>query len=221
MDKIMPKDKGELLDAIQAAQFMNVTPRTIYNLFKKYQESIKEYVTLTPSRGRKYGKFCITRPGLVVLANLKDSDRGNQHRKSTVKPGFSLQAKKNIAEIAIAAQTIPQELLNDPFIKLRLQQLQDINQVRQEVQNLKTEIQEVKQLAIEAPPTDLVTSQREFLNDRLRYFCIQTEMSPSYVWKKLHSYMCKESINDYKFGDFKPAIRYLKEMYRGNGIEWN
>jgi len=221
MNNIVSKINEEALDVIQAAQFMGVTSRTIYTLLKRYKESIKEYIVLIPSKGTKYGKLCITRPGLIVLANLKDSDRGNQHRNSTMKPGINVQAKKNVAEIAIAAQTIPQELLNDPFIKLRLQQLQDINQVRQEMQSLKTEIQEVKQLATETPPTDLITSQREFLNDRLRYFCIQTEMSPSYVWKKLHAYMCKESINDYKFGDFKPAIRYLKEMYKNARIEWN
>lgn len=198
MNGISKQVNKELYSVKQAAGNFKISRPSYLKLLNKYLPQLDGYVKYVNSKGRSGKTVLISKEGLVVLSNLK-----NPNYKSNSASDASLQGKKKIAEVAIAKST------------------QDVSSLLREIGQLRMEIQEVKQLAIEAPPTDLVTSQREFLNDRLRYYCQQTELTHSYVWKKLHGYIGRDSINDYKFGDFKPAIRYLKEMYKAIKLEWN
>ncbi len=198
----------------QAADKFDIYPRAIRKLYKRYSKHLGENIKNIVSKGRTGKTTYINQEGLIILANLKNpTNKPNRSSKD------SLQGKKKIAEIAIKSVT-PSE---DPMML----QLQHMMMVRQEqlnqskrLDNVEVKIEEVKQLALETPPVSMVTSQREFLNDRLRNYCAQTEVSHSFVWKKLHDYVGKGSINDYKFDDYKPAIRYLKEMYRSSHISW-
>lgn len=215
--QVNTSEQQGFLSMAEGAQLMLITADTMRGLVKRHEQYLTQYISKQIHSCKVSGltrrMTVITKQGLVVLATLRNE------KDKTVNDSRFVESKKEVAEKAIEASTpnLSAELLNDPFIQLRLKQLQQDKRM----DTFEQKLEEVKVLAVEAPPTDLVTSQREFLNDRLRYYCQQTEMSHSYIWKKLHAYMCKESINDYKFGDFKPAIRYLKELYKSSHLDWN
>ncbi len=214
MTNLVP-DSKKWYSVKEAALVFKMNPAGFRKLLKQYNDQVKNCIQIVDGQGPTGKTTLITKEGIFILANVKNVRLDSN--SSIMEP---LQTKKDVAEITLLA-TIPSE---DPILA-NLQQMMLVRQQQlsheRRIDNLEQKIEEVKVLATEAPPTDLVTSQREFLNDRLRYLCQQTEMSHSYVWKKLHTYMCRESINDYKFGDFKPAIRYLKELYKSSHLDWN
>lgn len=213
--EISDQVNSQWFTVLQAANKFRIDVKGMRKLYVRYSKYLGENIKQVISKGRTGKTIHINQQGLLILANLKNP-ANNSNRSSEA----SLQGKKKVVEIAIAAVTPS----IDPVI-LQLQQLmvvrqEQINQSKR-IDTIETKIEEVKQLALVAPPIAMVTSQREFLNDRLRNFCAQSGMSHSYVWNRLHEYVGKYSINEYKFEDYKPAIQYLKQMYQDSNLIWS
>ncbi len=216
LTQVEKSKRSEYLTISEFSLKANCHVSSLRRWLKNNPEFSSKYCSFEKSRGGSSGKrILIHISGILPYCNSKASTG----KSLGVVTALNREAKIKTAEIVIKAIT-PSE---DPMIL----QLQHMLMVRQEqlnqskrLDNIETKIEEVKQLTLETPPITMVTSQREFLNDRLRNYCAQTEVSHSFVWKKLHDYVGKGSINDYKFDDYKPAIRYLKEMYRSSHISW-
>jgi hypothetical protein len=68
--------------------------------------------------------------------------------------------------------------------------------------------------------TPMTQGQRTRLNERLRYFCSQTNKPHSLAWKDLHDITGKQSINDYSFQDYKIALSRIREWFKAYNVQW-
>ena len=111
----------------EAALYFNISSSAFRRLLRKNKALIADYIKEVSSQGGQTHR--ITKKGLVILANIKDGDRGNKD-KIIPTPSVRLQAKKNIAEHALAPIQ-PKFSLGEPlglgFMPLPTVQLKEIS----------------------------------------------------------------------------------------------
>ena len=185
---------------------------------KENVETIRRWIDRHPEFKEKY----CSNPFGVQLRILKEGIANYITQKGAgLKSSDKLSdAKNSISQIATLAITPS----NDPI----LANLQQMIAIRQEqlsqgkrIDTLESKIEEVKQLAIEAPPETMTNPEREYLNERVRYYAHQTEVPHWRIWGKLHSLVGKPEIGKYKTQDYKLAMKYLRTWFKEAEIEWN
>lgn len=203
------------LNSHQAAEHLKISHSSFNKLVRRYHARLGDNICKQSHRGGCSGKrTLINNAGLVILANIKDSNR------KSLNASDALNGKQKIAEVAISAVTPS----TDPILG-GLQQMLAIRQEQldqgQRLDNLENKIEEVKRLAIEAPPEIMTNPEREYLNERVRYYAHQTEVPHWRIWGKLHSLVGRPEIGKYRSQDYKLAMKYLRTWYKEAEIEWN
>lgn len=194
MDELSTQvNQEEVLSFEEASSYLGITYKAFTKLIRFNVDIKTRYVSKKHYKGRR--RYVITKKGLFVLANVKDSGKGLKKRPQV---DFS-KSKQQLAERAIEATQFPAELLNDPVIKLRMDQLK-----------MESRITKLEQAVIEPIQKYLTTEQREFMNERVR--ALSNKMNAPYgmIWSQLHRYMDKSNIDSYKFKDYKPAMKWIK-----------
>jgi hypothetical protein len=211
----------EWFDAHQAAPFLKISFKQVRVLWKKYHIQLEKYLLTIPSRGNTGTKTFINKEGLVVLTNIRDGFRGNQIiKESKGLVSEPLQGKKKIAETAIAATQLSNELLNDPFIQLRLKQLQQDHKIA----ILEKKLEDTT-IAL-TTPVETTAGERQFLNDRVKGYVKQmketynTEIPYYNVWNQIHEHVGVHGIANFKFKHYMAAKKYLEQMFNDAGLIW-
>lgn len=115
------------------------------------------------------------------------------------------------------------ELMNDPFIQMRMKQLQ-IEKVQaiqgQRIEAIEEKLQVTARLLEDTDPVDITTAQREFLNERVRNLSFKSGLPFGRIWGLVHDQVGKRPIETYTFQDYPVAIKFLKKVYAQNGLSW-
>lgn len=204
MNELSTQVNNEWFTAKQVATEFHIDVKSIRKLFLRYEPQLGENLRKIKSGGRTGFTTYINKNGVIILLNLKDSRRNINSKSVNDATDASLQGKKKIAEIAIA----------------KVKQV-DLSDLLQQMEQLRMAVQEVKTLSLGVPSGDITDGQREFLNERVRYYASMTGVSHSWVWKRIHGFVGKSGIEAYRFNDYKPAYRYLKDMYNAAKLNWN
>ncbi len=194
-------DNQEWLSTKEAALFWGIKPQQLRRNIQKFKKELGDEIR----GGGKHGSnMYITKQGMIILRNMVNVK---------IVPSRAYLAKKEIAVKALEEKPTT----DDPF----LLQIEMVKQVYLDVKGLKQEVQEIKheQKSI-APPGNMTTPQRDFLNERVRNFHFQSDVPMWRIWNKLHSEVGKAKIDEYEFNDYKKAMKVLKEWYRVAGLIW-
>lgn len=203
-----------------APQLFDISYSQLAKLVKQADDDFKaKYIKKMKTIGKR--QTHISKAGMLVLANMKDSSRGNQYK---VAPNATLrESKKMIAERAIESS----EMSTDPM----LQQLQIMANIRKQqlkqqevIERLQQDNEEMKvRMALVEGDTQhmpLTTGQRQRINERVRLFASKTGIPHGTVWGGLHLKVGRKKIDDYRFDDYSAAIALLKTAFNKHNIEW-
>lgn len=204
----------EFISLEEASQQLGISYSSLVRWLKKNTEIKDKYCFKASYQGRK--KTLIYVEALLVIANVKDSDRGN---KSKTAPSTTFQkGKQKLAENAIEQVKTSQSLESlYSQAQMMVKTLEQLMQVSGQVQNHEERILTLEGDTQNAPMT---SGQRERLNERLRFFCSQTGVAHALVWRDLHDITGRRSINEYVFEDYKIALSRLREIYKLKNIKW-
>jgi len=189
----------------EAADLLSITYSAIIHLLKTRPHIRDEYTFKMRYKGRR--KTVITRRGLLVLGQTKDSDRGNATKRDLASP---FQQKEDIAKRIIA-------MADDPIISMRLKQLQ----LEREVQMLDKRTTAVEETLGDVNNAEVTPLQRANLNDRVRGLAIKMNLTFASAWRHLHNHIGKSSVNDYEFEDYAKSMKYMKAIYKQAKLPWN
>lgn len=187
---------------------MNITPSAVSHWFRTKPE-IKEKYTKPLNR-----KSWLIKESLLTEYVVVKGTQGNGEESSLIK--FAKDKLVEIAKPMVISFNDPVLLQLEQLKQLRLSQLNQENRIN----NIEQELKEVKQLTLESPPEKMTNPQREFLNERVRYYATTSGLPHWKLWNDLHSAVGRQSINDYKFEDYKVAMKHLKNWYTLAKLEW-
>lgn len=170
-------------------------------------------------------KGYLTKEGAALLKFRKST--AGKSKQSTVE--FELNGTK-AGEQDLMAMGMSELIKNDPFIQLRVGQLQieerqNATEKRQAATDerliqIEEQLQVASRILQDPTPLDLTASQRQFLNERIRALAIHANMPFNVVWSWVHDQVGKRHVETYIFEDYAVAIRYLKKVYENYNIVW-
>lgn len=164
----------------------------------KLQTSISSFRRLLKShntvifKDRFNGRItsCISMKDFVLLEAEKDSFRGNQHEKETVSVSF--EPKHAFAEKGLEAMVVNQELMNDPFIQLRIEQIRTNNKVdiyANKVDKILEDQEQAKHellLLPESSKSPALKSTRDEIRERVNTYAKAHGGIYEYCWERLN-----------------------------------
>ena len=176
----------------------------------------KTYCSKRIYDGRK--KYVILVEALPVIANMRDSDRGNQHEKK--EPSSKIpEMKKKIVEKAIEitkSQGSLQRYTNHQLLDEITRRLSnDVEQLKEDSQQYQERLTE-----LENGNPKLTTGQRQRLNEVVRRLGFELEVPIKQVWTRMHEMTGRHTIEEYVFEDYGVSINWLKKVYKKNNINW-
>lgn len=162
-------------------------------------------------------KGYLTKEGAALLKFRKSM--AGKTRKPSVE--FKLnEAPVNEQDVMAVGMS---ELMSDPFIQMRMKQLQ-IEKVQaiqgQRIEAIEEKLQVTTRLLEDTDPIDITTAQREFLNERVRNLSFKSGLPFGRIWGLVHDQVGKRPIETYTFQDYPVAIKFLKKVYAQNGLSW-
>lgn len=220
-------EQNTRLSMAEAAHWMKVQPDSMRNIIKLYAPKLPEYISkqihTCSISGKTRRMTVITKQGLVVLVNMKDSNRGNQFEKNDAKPRF-LEAKKEIAETAI--QAVSPQPSHPSSLQVLLQTVQEManleTRMNEKFDNMEKKIEEVT-VALTAPiPSS--TGMRDELNDRVKAYVAKMKKIhgvdiPYYrVWEMIHAHVQAYAVANFTFKHYIAALKYLKQVYKDSNL---
>ena len=197
-------DDIEALSLDAAAERMGITYNSITRLLRNYPDIKDKYTFKRKLSTQKHAKprTFITTKGMVVLANVKDKDRGNQYKVNNARRNLS-QSKQQLAERAIEqSQLSPAQALLQA-VQLMAAQEEKLQLVENKVSQLEEKITSPKSGPIEK-------EQRDVLWDRVNALAYKSKRKQGVIWKELHDYMKRDKVADYTFADYRPAAKWLQ-----------
>lgn len=198
-----------ILSLHEAAEYCLLTYSALIKWFNTHKDMKDKYLHKQKHNGRMV--FTVSPNSLHIMSLVKSGTRSNQHVQRGAELHFTEQKQ-------VVAENYNQmaELMKDPIIAFRIDQIKmqkDINSIRQELDN-------VKQLTIDAPPVGVTDQQRAFFVDRVRNYARETEVPYNVVFTSIHRIVGKYHVEEYTFMDYKVGLRNLKAMYTQKGIDW-
>lgn len=173
--------------------------------------------------GEKRPRFLIHWKGISeYFAQKSKTHRGNRYSKS-LDPRDLETAKSNVAQMA--NQTIErqhsQSLPADPI----LANLQMMIEMRQSQLALGTKVEILEKkleetMAIATTPVPVTNGQRQFLNERVRKYCIEHDLPFHVVWRQVHEHVGLAAVHKYELRHYQAALKYVEKMYRETGLIW-
>lgn len=182
----------EWLNSKEAAVYLNISTSSINKLYLKFADLLKDELKSVSARSRTGKIKLITKQGLVILANMKDSNRSKSRSALN-----ALQGKKQIAEIAIASvSTLPQADLMlsslQQMIAIRQQQLDQearLINVEQKIQTmeLKQSIATEQLLLLPEPKVEArKMSDRALIRQAVNTYALVNNIKHNDVWNTLY-----------------------------------
>lgn len=205
---------------------VNSTPHAVRQWISAHPEFVKRYCKNIGTEKRK--KWEIHWEGIAAYIATKTSNTPK------IKP-LELRGLRD-------AKQIMADKVNSQISKKQKQQLPDIDKLLEISRNLakyaETQMQTIKPL--ELPPStkpeivdrlekiekDLnaplepTHEQRAFLNDRVRFYCINNDIPFFRIWRQVNSHVGKAGIHAYNFAEYRKALAYLKSLYQEVGLDW-
>lgn len=194
----------EVLSLKEAAQLLGITYSGLAHLLKTRPHLRDEYTFKMRYNGRR--KTVITKKGLLVIGQSKDTDRGNMNK---VEAGSTFPQKEFMAKKII-------EMTDDPIISMRLKQLE----LEKEVQMLSQRVDKHDETLGDVNNAEVTPLQRANLNDRVRGLAIKMNLTFSSAWRHLHNHIGKSSLDDYEFQDYARAMKFMKGLYKEARLPW-
>lgn len=199
----------------EAGQQLNMSYSTLSKWLISHKDIKEKYCFKAKYNGRK--RTLIYVEALAVILNVKDTGRNVSKEKKELNSKI-VEVKEQLAEKAVGQIKTGQGLESlYSQAQMMVKTLEQLMQVSGQVQN-----HEERLLTLEGDTENLpmTSGQRERLNERLRFFCIQTGIGHALVWRDLHDITGRKSINDYVFADYKLALGRLREIYKLKNIQW-
>ena len=213
--KIVNGSQNELVKYLsfeESAQQLGMSYSALSAWLLQYPQIRDKYCLKGKVNGRL--KYVLLVEGLPVIANMKDSDRGNQRKK--IVPSTKIpKAKQQLAERAV--EQTKMTLTSTSFDVMR----QMIDML--EVSSKRMDSFEKRMDKIESPEADvqpLSKKNRKLLWDRVNAIHYATGIPHAVLYADLHLRVGRAGIEQYLQADYYSALRHLKPMFKKNNLYW-
>jgi hypothetical protein len=178
------------------------------NFAEKYCKNI--------SKNPKRKKWTIHESGVAAYISIKNTNSPKINALS--ERGFEV-AKDNIAQLA--NQQIASQTTQDPI----LASLQAMVEMRQKQLTLDSKIETLEKrleqtLSVATSPVPVTNGQRQFLNDRVKKYCMAHDLPFHIVWRQIHEHIGVAGVHNFEFKHYQAAIKYVEKMYIETGLVW-
>lgn len=197
---------------------------------KASQPSLVEWIRVHPKfkqefcqkigSGSKRPRYLIFWKGIAEYIAQKNAFNGNKNRAG--EQGFS-EVKSKVAEQA--NQNIERKQSQLTPIQALLQSVQMMAQMEQRVDAHESKLLQLEE-KIEAAtevltsPVPVTNGQRQFLNDRVRKYCIEHDLPFHVVWRQVHEHVGLAAVHKYELKHYQAALKYVEKMYIETGLIW-
>lgn len=195
------------------------TPHAINQWIHRHPEFAEKYCqNISTNPARK--KWLIYWEGISIFLAKRDRFRGNRFKspEPLVTRG-SESAVERVGEKANEAIKIQNS--QDPIIA-NLQAMIELRQnqlaTNERVEQLEKRVEEV--VAIATSPIPVTAGQRQFLNDRVRKYCMEHDLPYHIVWRQIHDHVGVIAVHKYELKHYQAALKYLEKMYIETGLIW-
>lgn len=208
----------------EAAEAFHISYSAFCSLLDRYPEIKEKYVQKEVYKGRR--RFVIEPEGMLVLANMKDSDRGNKKIKTGM---IFRESKKKIAERAIAEVKQHPPTGIEALKQLQVviaQQIENYEAIGNQGKKIEQLDERVSELEGDTSKMPITESQRKRLHERvtnLHYQLLEKRRVNTpfrNIWLKVHEATGKSAVSEYTFEDYRFALSFLKDTYKRLNIEW-
>lgn len=220
--------KKEWFKTSEFAKGVGTTPHAINQWIHRHPEFAQKYCqNISGNPARK--KWLIFWEGISVYLsqkNIKSSNPLTVRGLETAKENVGQIANETIKKAHVAVVDVDKLLIISQNLAAAFGGLsQKVLQIEQGQSESKAEIQKVtarleqheKELEKPLPITSI---HRQFLNDRVRLYAIQTKIEFRRVWQAINTHVGRGGVSFYEFKDFQIALKYLKDMYEEAGMPW-
>lgn len=223
--------KKEWFSVKEFAAGVQTTPHAVNQWLNRHPDFTSKYCQ-NISTGQKRKKWLIFWEGISVFIsrrsnNGKPSDSLNLRVKEVAQENVGKMANQTIKQQSGQPSELDKLVLISQNLAAAfgglsqkvLQIEQSYNESRAELQKVNARLeQHEKELEKPLPITSI---HRQFLNDRVRLYAIQTKIEFRRVWQAINTHVGRGGVSFYEFKDFQIALKYLKDMYEEAGMPWS
>lgn len=178
---------NDVLSRSGAAGYLGITPSALSHWLKNHPEIKEKYCVYGLNNNRK-GLF-VKYEGLLVIANMRDTSRSNQHKTSEVS-SLQQKGKQRLAEKIIENTKLEQKL--NLILKQQAELFEKFEQLERKPPKKDPLALPV---ALEKPPEP---SYRDLINQRVRAFSQESGKEYGLVYSRLYNefyYRYKVNLN--------------------------
>lgn len=215
--------KKEWFRTPEFANGVGMTAHAVNQWIHRHPEFAQKYcqnISTNPERK----KWLILWEGVSVFLAIHNGRTGNQYRsKATLTRAFE-EAKENVAQKANEAIKMATMQPTTPIQALlqAVQQMADMEarfqKTEQKVVMLEERLEEATNVL--TTPIPVTAGQRQFLNDRVRKYCIEHELPYHTIWRQIHDHVGVIAVHKYELKHYQAALKYLEKMYIETGLIW-
>lgn len=204
--------KKEWFTTTEFAAGVGISKRTLNLWIQRHPDFVKNFCQ-NISKG-KIVRYLIFWKGLSEYIAQKSQSGTAGNIMFPIRKAKSVLAEK-------ANQTIETENSQDPMIanltamiELRKSQLA----MTERMDHFENKLAEVTEVL--TTPVDVTAGQRQFLNERVRKYCISHDLPFHIVWRQIHEHVGIPAVHLYKFKHYSAALKYIRKMYDETGLVW-
>jgi hypothetical protein len=223
MNQELQKVNQEQVDFIsleEASQQLNMSYKSLAGWLTSHKEIKQKYCFKAHYQGRR--RTLIYVEALLVIANVKDSSRGNQNKKILPSENFN-QGKQKLAE-KVVEQVKASQSLESLYSQAQMlvQTIEGLLNVQVKVENHEERLLTLEGDVDNAP---IEVGQRTFLKEfcnRLHFGLKEQGKNVHFssIRKDLNIAVGKHSVEEYTQADYFRAIATLKRWYKHHNIQW-
>lgn len=222
MNQELQKVNQEVINFIsleEASQQLGITYGQLVKWLNTNKEIKEKYCFKAKYNGRR--RTLIYVEALLVIANVKDSDRGNQ---SKIAPSATFQKGKQELAETVVEQVKTSQSLESLYAQAQMlvQTIEGLLHVQVKVENHEERI-----ATLEGDPDTMpiVDGQRKILAEfcnRLHFGLKEQGKNVHFssIRKDLNIAVGKHSVEEYTQADYFRAISVLKRWYKQQGVQW-
>lgn len=211
----LSKEIKDFLSLDEAAQQLGTGRKGLDTYLTNHSELKDKYLSKQQYKGRRKLVLDIEALPFIVITR-------NTNSKNLQLEGIS-KVKENLANKAIAEIKQPKKY-NREALQRMVEQAQALLEQAEQIDDHETRIGEIEEEL--ASDMAITTGQRQKLHERVNFLHFELEkkglnVSQARIYGKMHEETGRATINDYKFEDYRVAIRVLKDWYKRININWN
>lgn len=218
-----PEQAKEWYTTAEFAAKIGINRRTLNLWLQRHPDFVAKHCKNRASIASVRPRYSIHWKAIVDYATYKNTFHGNQHVKKEMVSNPVENAKAVVSENAL--QNIERKQSQLSPIQALLQSVQMMAEMEQRVDAHESKLLQLEE-KIEAAtevltsPVPVTNGQRQFLNDRVRKYCIEHDLPFHVVWRQVHEHVGLAAVHKYELKHYQAALKYVEKMYIETGLIW-